>query len=98
MQALGVGAGLGTMAYGRQQESEADLYGLDLMARAGFDPRASVPLWQNMAAASGGDRPPEFLSTHPNPETRIADLQRRIPQSLPVMEQARAAGRRPRCG
>jgi len=98
MEALGVGAGLGTMAYGRKQESEADLYGLELMARAGFDPRQSVPLWENMAAAAGGDRPPEILSTHPAPENRIRDLQARIPEVLPLMEQARAAGRRPRCG
>lgn len=98
MQALGVGAGLGTMAYGRSHESEADLYGLDLMAKAGFDPRESIPLWENMAAAAGGSRPPEFLSTHPNPETRIGDLRKRMGQAVPLMEQARAAGRRPRCG
>jgi predicted Zn-dependent protease len=98
MQALGVGAGLGVMAYSRSHESEADLYGLDLMARAGFDPRQSVPLWQNMAAAAGGERPPEFLSTHPSPETRIGDLQGRMVQAVPLSEQARAAGRRPRCG
>jgi predicted Zn-dependent protease len=97
MEVLGVGAGLGTMAYGRTQESEADLYGLDLMARAGFDPRQSVPLWQNMEAASQGARPPEFLSTHPSPETRIEDLQKRIPETLSLSEQARAAGRRPHC-
>jgi len=98
LQGLGLGAGVGTMAYGRSHESEADLYGLDLMARAGFDPRQSVPLWENMAAAAGGERPPEFLSTHPHPETRIGDLQNRLGQVLPLMEQARAAGRRPRCG
>ncbi len=98
LQGLGLGAGGVTMAYGRSHESEADLYGLDLMAKAGFDPRQSIPLWENMAAAAGGDRAPEFLSTHPHPETRIADLQKRMGQVLPLMEQARAAGRRPRCG
>jgi predicted Zn-dependent protease len=98
LQGLGLGAGVSTMAYGRSHESEADLYGLDLMAKAGFDPRQSIPLWENMAAASGGARPPEFLSTHPHPETRIGDLQRRMGEVLPLMEQARAAGRRPRCG
>lgn len=98
MQALGLGVNLGVMAYGRSHESEADLYGLDLMARAGFDPRASVPLWQNMAAASEGPRPPEFLSTHPSPETRIDDLNERIPQALPIAQKAWAAGRRPKCG
>lgn len=97
LQGLGLGADvLGVLPYSRAHESEADLYGLDLMARAGFDPRASVVLWKNMEAA-GGARPPEFLSTHPSPETRIQDLQQRIPQELPVMEQARAEGRRPRC-
>ena len=96
LQALGLTADLGVLKYSRTHESEADLYGLDLMARAGFDPRASVPLWRNMATAGGG-RPPEFLSTHPSPETRIEDLEARIPQVLPVMERARAQGRRPRC-
>jgi predicted Zn-dependent protease len=98
MEALGVGAGLGTMAYGRGDETEADIYGLKLMAAAGFDPRESVPLWKNMAAASQGARPPEFLSTHPNPETRIQDLQKEIPGDLPIFEKARAAGRKPQCG
>lgn len=97
LQGLGLSAGVGTMAYGRSHESEADLYGLDLMAKAGFDPRQSIPLWENMAAAAAGDRPPEFLSTHPHPETRIRDLQQRMGQVLPLMEQAHAAGRRPRC-
>ncbi|MEO5702789.1 MAG: M48 family metalloprotease, partial [Gammaproteobacteria bacterium] len=83
--------------YGRAQESEADLIGLDLMARAGFDPRASIPLWQNMASA-GRSAPPEFLSTHPSGSTRIADLRARIPQSLQLYEQARASGAQPNCG
>ena len=98
LQALGIGANLGSLAYGRTHESEADLYGLDLMARAGFDPRESVPLWRNMDAANQGNRPPEFLSTHPSPDTRIGDLSRRIPSVLPMMQRARAAGRNPRCG
>jgi predicted Zn-dependent protease len=67
------------------------------MAAAGFDPRESVPLWQNMEAASKGNRPPEFLSTHPNPETRINDLQKRIPQAQPIADQAHKQGRNPRC-
>jgi len=56
-----------------------------------------VPLWQNMAAASQGARPPEFLSTHPNPETRIKDLQSRIPENQSISAQAHAQGRNPRC-
>ena len=92
---LGVGAQYGVLLpYGRAQESEADLLGLDLMARAGFDPRESVALWQNMAKA-GGQQPPEFLSTHPSHRTRIADLERRIPSALKLREQARSS--RPSC-
>lgn len=95
---LGLGAQVGILLpYSREQEREADLYGLDLMARAGFDPRASIELWNNMSAA-GGRRPPEFLSTHPGPDTRIRDLQARIPQVMPLFQQAVAQGRQPRCG
>jgi predicted Zn-dependent protease len=97
--ALGVGAQVGILLpYSRTHESEADLHGLDLMARAGFDPRESVALWQNMAAAAGGERPPEFLSTHPSPQTRIEELEERIPAALVLRERAREAGRRPSCG
>ncbi|WP_202844962.1 M48 family metallopeptidase [Luteimonas saliphila] len=81
----------------RAQESEADVVGQRLMAQAGFDPRAAVSLWQNMIAA-GGERPPQWLSTHPDPQSRIAELQARANQQLPTYEQARAAGRRPACG
>jgi len=75
MQALGVGAQLGiSLPFSRTHEEEADLMGLEIMARAGFDPQQSVALWQNMAAASDG-QPPEFLSTHPAHESRIRSLQ-----------------------
>jgi len=97
MAALGVGAQSAVLKFSRTQESEADAIGLDKMAAAGFDPRESVALWQNMEAASKGDRPIEFLSTHPSPETRIEDLQRRIPQDLVVSERAHAKGRHPHC-
>jgi predicted Zn-dependent protease len=97
MAALGVGAQGVVLKYSRTHESEADLLGLDYMANAGFDPRQSVPLWQNMDAAAQGARPPEFLSTHPSPATRIRDLQARIPQTLPLAEKAHASGRNPRC-
>ena len=98
MAALGVGAQGVVLKFSRTHESEADLIGLDRMAAAGFDPRESVPLWQNMDAAAQGARPPEFRSTHPNPATRINDLQARIPQALPIYEQAKKQGRNPRCG
>ena len=81
----------------RAQESEADVVGQRMMAQAGFDPRAAVALWQNMIAA-GGSRPPQWLSTHPDPQARISELQARANQLVPIYEQARAAGRRPQCG
>ncbi|MGV8932404.1 MAG: M48 family metallopeptidase [Luteimonas sp.] len=81
----------------RVQESEADVVGQELMAKAGFDPRAAVGLWQNMLAA-GGNRPPQWLSTHPDPQSRIGELQRRASGLVPTYENARAAGRRPKCG
>lgn len=82
----------------RVQESEADVVGQRLMAQAGFDPRQAVDLWQNMIAASGGNRPPQWLSTHPDPSARIGELQSRATSLVPTYEQARAAGRRPSCG
>ena len=80
----------------RTQESEADVVGQQLMAKAGFDPRGAVTLWQNMAA-SGGSRPPEWLSTHPDPQSRLRELQARAEGLLPTMEAARRAGNVPRC-
>jgi predicted Zn-dependent protease len=94
---LGAGVQVGVMLpFGRKQEREADLIGLDLMATAGFDPRESIVLWRNMSKAGGG-QPPEFLSTHPSHGTRIRDLERRLPQVMPLYEEAKARGRRPRC-
>ena len=81
----------------REQETEADVVGQRLMAQAGFDPRGAVSLWQNMIAA-GGSRQPEWLSTHPNPQNRIGELQARANGLVPTYEQARASGRRPACG
>jgi predicted Zn-dependent protease len=84
------------LPFSRAQEREADLLGLDLMAKAGFDPAQSVPLWQNMEAAGDG-QPPEFLSTHPSHGTRIQDLKQRIPSALQLREAARQRGKRPAC-
>ncbi len=96
---LGVGAQYGVLLpFSRAQEAEADVVGLDLMARAGFDPRESVKLWQNMQAASGGEAPPEFMSTHPSSERRIRELQARVPEHMQISMQARSAGRTPDCG
>jgi predicted Zn-dependent protease len=80
----------------RAQESEADVVGQQLMAKAGFDPRGAVALWQNMAAA-GGARAPQWLSTHPDPSSRLRELQARADGLLPAMDAARKAGNSPRC-
>lgn len=78
MAGLGVGVQYGIlMPYGRAHESEADIVGQKLMAEAGFDPQAAVELWNNMAKASKG-APPEFLSTHPSNQTRIAQLTKNL--------------------
>jgi predicted Zn-dependent protease len=95
---LGLGAQVGILLpFSREQEREADLLGLDLMAGAGFDPRESIALWQNMAQAGDG-QPAEFLSTHPSHGTRIQDLGQRMPQALARFEGARRRGLRPACG
>ncbi len=94
---MGLGAQVGVLLpYGRGQESEADILGLRYMARAGFDPRESVRLWENMGRASKR-QPPEFLSTHPSHGTRIQDLQRAMPQALEEYRVARARGQDPQC-
>ena len=95
---LGVGAQYGvSMPFSLLHESEADILGLDLMAKAGFNPRESVTLWQKMAQASQGNKPVEFLSTHPSHDTRIEDLQAHMPKALNLQQQANAAGKTPRC-
>ncbi|MGD8990230.1 MAG: M48 family metallopeptidase [Desulfobacterales bacterium] len=82
MQAYGAGATVGLLLpYSRLHENEADRIGLTLMARAGYDPREAVPFWQRMNE-QGSRRPPEFLSTHPAPESRIANIKRYIPEAL----------------
>lgn len=97
MGLLGVGAQYGILLpYSRVQESEADILGLDLMAKAGFDPRESVKLWVNMGKAGGG-KPPEFLSTHPSDRTRISGLTAHMPVALNLQNKARQQGRRPDC-
>jgi predicted Zn-dependent protease len=98
MSLLGLGVQVGViLPYSRTHEREADLVGLDLMARAGFDPRASVDVWQAMQQRAGG-RPPEWLSTHPHPESRIEEIRDRLPKALELYREARDNGRSPRCG
>jgi predicted Zn-dependent protease len=73
------------LPYSRTQEAEADHIGLFYMAEAGYDPREAIALWQNFESF-GGERPPEFLSTHPAPGSRIENLQRLLPEVMPIYE------------
>jgi len=75
------------LPFSRDQESEADQIGLELMARAGYDPRAALTLWNKMAAASGAAGQPKFLSTHPAPKERIKDIEKNLPRVLPLYAQ-----------
>jgi predicted Zn-dependent protease len=99
----GSGAGQGTidmarlvkqvtlsLPYGRVYESEADRMGVELAARAGYDPRATISLWQKMARA-GGDREPEWLTMHPSDASRIRELETYSARGMPLYEQARRA-------
>jgi predicted Zn-dependent protease len=77
-----------TLPNSRASESEADRYGIELAARAGYDPRTAVKLWQKMAAANTSN-PPKFLSTHPSPDDRIQALTALVPKMMPLYEKAR---------
>jgi predicted Zn-dependent protease len=77
-----------TLPHSRASESEADRYGVELAARAGYDPRTAVRLWEKMSAAGNGG-PPQFLSTHPSPDNRIQALAALVPQMMPIYEKAR---------
>jgi predicted Zn-dependent protease len=78
-----------TLPNSRTHETEADRMGVELAARAGYDPRAAVTLWQKMGAAEQGNAPPEILSTHPSAASRISDLQTAAQQVLPLYEQSK---------
>ena len=88
--ATNYGAQLLTLQFSRSDESEADLVGMELAARAGYDPRAGITLWQKMGAASQG-APPQWLSTHPAGSTRIADIEANLPKVMPLYERAKKA-------
>jgi predicted Zn-dependent protease len=90
-------AGLGYQSFiatrfSRTDENEADRMGLELSARAGYDPRAGVTLWQKMSEASAGSRPPEFLSSHPTDASRVQTIQSLLPTVMPLYAAARGAG------
>lgn len=80
-QAYGVTSTLGVLKYSRSHETEADKMGLIFAAMAGYNPEAAITFWQRMADASGGQKPPELLSTHPSDQTRINDLRAFMPEA-----------------
>ena len=95
MAGLGLGVQVGfQLPFGRTHETEADLIGLELMARAGFQPSQSTKLWQNMDKASGGKRQPEWLSTHPLPSSRIDKLNANMQSATKLYQSAKD---RPKC-
>jgi predicted Zn-dependent protease len=82
-QAYGIGTNvLGILPFSRKQEYEADQLGLNFTAMAGYNPQEAVELWKRMEKAGGGNRPPEFLSTHPSEGNRIQRLQKQMPEAL----------------
>jgi predicted Zn-dependent protease len=85
--ALNMGAQLLTLKFSREDESEADIVGMELSARGGYNPQAGVTLWQKMLAASKG-APPQFMSTHPAGETRIKDIEGKLPKVQPIFARA----------
>ena len=97
LEAIDMGTRYGFfLPFNRTQESEADSIGIVLMAEAGFDPEQSVELWIRMNS-NGGPRPPEFMSTHPSPESRISDLNRQMESAQTIRQAANANGRNPDC-
>ncbi len=84
------GSSLAALKFSRNDETEADLIGMELAARGGFDPRAGVSLWQKMSAASKG-APPQWFSTHPSGKTRIETIEKNLPDVMPLYEAAKAS-------
>jgi len=82
MQAVGAGTNLGMLKFSREHESEADRIGLIFMTMAGYDPNQAPAFWERMTTMSGGQEPPEFISTHPSHSTRISDLKSWIPEAM----------------
>ncbi len=86
MQAFGIAAQGGMLAYSRKHETEADKIGLDLLVRACYDPREAPDLWERMGQIGGGQRPPEWMSTHPASETRAENFRKWMPEAIAEYE------------
>ena len=82
LQSFGIGSQLGMLSYSRTHETEADELGLIFMAAAGYDPNEAIKFWERMSKVQKGPRPPEFLSTHPSDETRVANLKAALPAAM----------------
>jgi predicted Zn-dependent protease len=89
LQVFGVGGNLAVMHFSREQESEADHIGIRYAAKAGYDPRAAITFWEKMAKQKGSASTIKWLSTHPPDAQRIADLQRLMPEVIPLYDAAR---------
>jgi len=89
MQAYGAASTLGILKYSRTHETEADQLGLIFMALAGYNPREAAPFWTRMSEAGNGQEPPEFISTHPNHDTRIKDIETFLPTALRYYKQSK---------
>ncbi len=92
MTAYGYGSQLGGLGFNRQMESEADEIGLIYAARAGYDPRAAIDLWERMAEEGSGSAPSEFFSTHPSHGTRILNIHALLPRATQEYELAKSGG------
>lgn len=88
-QIASLGGGLYSLKFGRTDETEADLVGMEIAARAGYDPRAGISLWEKMSKVGKG-QPPQWLSTHPSHTTRIDTIRSNLPKVMPLYEQASA--------
>jgi predicted Zn-dependent protease len=87
LNSYGIAGGMGSLAFSRSQETEADKLGLVFMAMAGYDPQEAVAFWERMSNASGGGAPPELLSTHPSDQTRIDNLMKYMPEAMKYYQQ-----------